>query len=137
MSENNQLMKRIEELKQDLIERKNPLLLIQDGINKALQKTKEELRTVKEKNKTSNVPFVSTFNPNNPEPRVVWDYQSKWEEQSNQNDYNKESTVKKQKTATEFIALFNKGKIRKHSCGKHRSKMRKIELWLMQTFTGE
>ena len=50
-----------------MIERKYPLLLIQDGINKALQKTKEELRTVKEKNKTSNIPFVSTFNPNNTE----------------------------------------------------------------------
>ena len=67
VSENYQLMKRMEVLKQDLIERKYPLLLIQDGISKALQKTKEELRNVKEKNKQRNIPFVTTFNPNNPE----------------------------------------------------------------------
>ena len=38
VSENNKLEKRMEELKQDLIKRKFPILLIQDGINKAMEK---------------------------------------------------------------------------------------------------
>ena len=37
--------------------------VIQDGIGKALQKTKKELRNVTEKKQQRNIPFVTTFNP--------------------------------------------------------------------------
>ena len=68
LSENNQLIKRMKELKQDMLQRKFPILLIQDGINIAMEKDTHELRRMKDKsNKNEMLPFVSTFNPNNPE----------------------------------------------------------------------
>ena len=58
----------MKELKQDLWQRKFPILLIQDGISKAMEKDTYELRKVKDKsNKNKMLLFVSTFNPNNPE----------------------------------------------------------------------
>ena len=46
------------------------MLLIQDGINKAMEKNQCDLRQVKNKyvdKEYIHVPYVSTFNPNNPE----------------------------------------------------------------------
>ena len=58
----------MEELKQDLMKRNYPFLLINDGIEKAMEKDIKELRQVKEKlNQNQIIPFVSTFNPQNPE----------------------------------------------------------------------
>ena len=68
VSENNKLEKRMKELKQDLIKRKFPILLIQDGINKAMKKP--SMRSPAGENKNENkeyIHYVSTFNPNNPE----------------------------------------------------------------------
>ena len=68
VSENNKLEKRMEELNQDLIKRKFPILLIQNGINKAMEKNQCDLRQVKNKNVDKEyIPYVSTFNPNNPD----------------------------------------------------------------------
>ena len=41
----------MEELKQDFIKRKFPILLIQDRINKAMEKNQCDLRQVKNKNR--------------------------------------------------------------------------------------
>ena len=68
VTENNRLEKRMEELKQDLMKRNYPILLINDGIEKTMEKDIKELRQVKEKlNQNQIIPFVSTFNPQNPE----------------------------------------------------------------------
>ena len=67
VSEHNKQEKRMEELKQDLIKRKFPILLIQDRINKAIEKNQCDLRQVKKNVDKEYIPSVSTFNPNNPE----------------------------------------------------------------------
>lgn len=50
----------MEELKQDLIKRKFPILLIQDRINKAIEKNQCDLRQVK--NKTRDKKKIETKN---------------------------------------------------------------------------
>ena len=59
----------MKELKQDLMRRNYPILLINDGIEKAMEKDIKELRQVKEKLNQNQIisTFVSTFNPQNPE----------------------------------------------------------------------
>lgn len=57
----------MQELKECLIKRKYPLHLITDGIDKALNQDQRVLRQVNAKPNTGIIPFVSTFNPNNPE----------------------------------------------------------------------
>ena len=57
----------MEELKQDLMKRNYPILLVNDGIEKAMEKDIKELRQVKEKlNQNQIIPFVNIY-PQNPE----------------------------------------------------------------------
>ena len=68
VSEENTVQQRLSELRQFLINRKYPLNLITKGIDKAKSLTKVELRNQQRSPKNKDViPFVSTFNPKNPE----------------------------------------------------------------------
>ena len=49
-----------------LLEQHNPERIIKAGIKKALKISQNELRNVKEQEKKKILPFISTFNPNNP-----------------------------------------------------------------------
>ena len=61
------MIKRMEELKTFLKRRKYPLRLVEDDINKALSKSQNDLRNYRPKSDETVFPFVSTYNPNNPE----------------------------------------------------------------------
>ena len=57
---------KLKELETLLLEQHYPERIIKTGINKALKIPKNELRNVKEQEKKKILPFISTFNPNNP-----------------------------------------------------------------------
>ena len=61
------LQKRMDELRIVLINQKYPKNVIDKGIQKAMNVTREDLRVVREKKIENLIPFVSTFNPKNPE----------------------------------------------------------------------
>ena len=50
-----------------LINQKYPKNVVDKGIQKAMNVTREDLRVVREKKNENLIPFVSTFNPKNPE----------------------------------------------------------------------
>ena len=56
---------KLEELETLLLEQHYPKRIIKAGINRALRIPQSELRNVK-KEKRKILPFISTFNPNNP-----------------------------------------------------------------------
>lgn len=58
---------RLEELKRFLINRKYPINLIDIGIAKAKTLSKEQLRNKQQQETPEVIPFISTFNPKNPE----------------------------------------------------------------------
>ena len=53
------------------LEQQYPERIIKASVNKALKIPQNELRIVKEKHKTKNLPFISTFNPNNPKTFLI------------------------------------------------------------------
>ena len=57
------LQKRMDELRIVLINQKYPKNVIDKGIQKAMNVTREDLRVVREKKNENLIPFVSTFNP--------------------------------------------------------------------------
>ena len=57
---------KLKELEAILLEQDNPERIIKAGINKALKIPQNELRNVKEQEKKKILPFILTFNPNNP-----------------------------------------------------------------------
>ena len=57
----------MDELRIVLINQKYPKNVIDKGIQKAMNVTREDLRVVREKKNENLIPFVSTFNPKNPE----------------------------------------------------------------------
>ena len=57
---------KLKELETLLLEQHYPERIIKAGINKALKIPQNELRNVKEQEKKKILPFISTFNPNNP-----------------------------------------------------------------------
>ena len=57
---------KLKELETILLEQHYPERIIKAGINKALKIPKNELRNVKGQEKKKILPFISTFNPNNP-----------------------------------------------------------------------
>ena len=57
---------KLKELETILLEQHYPERIIKAGINKALKIPQNELRNVKEQEETKILPFISTFNPNNP-----------------------------------------------------------------------
>ena len=61
------LQKRMDELRIVLINQKYPKNVIDKGIQKAMNVSREDLRVVREKKNENLIPFVSTFNPKNPE----------------------------------------------------------------------
>ena len=54
------------ELETLLLEQHYPERIIKTGINRALKILQSELRNVKKQEKKKILPFISTFNPNNP-----------------------------------------------------------------------
>ncbi|MCG7879609.1 MAG: GIY-YIG nuclease family protein [Candidatus Thiodiazotropha endolucinida] len=67
ISEEHVVQTRMEELKSFLIKQKYPLQIIEHGINRAMSLDKAVLRTVKEKSEDKIIPYVSTYNPKDPE----------------------------------------------------------------------
>ena len=67
ISNNAVLLKRILELRHALLSQNCPRQVITNGIERALNLNRSELRTVKQKSDENIVTFVSTFNPKNPE----------------------------------------------------------------------
>ena len=67
VSNDNKRQQRLDELKEILKEQQYPQSIINTGIEKAKNLTIQELRTVKTKTDENIIPFVSTFNPRNPE----------------------------------------------------------------------
>ena len=57
---------KLKELETILLEQHYPERIIKAGINKALKIPQNELRNVKEQERKKILPFISTFNPNNP-----------------------------------------------------------------------
>ena len=57
---------KLKELKTILLEQHYPERIIKAVINKALKIPQNELGNVKEQEKKKILPFISTFNPNNP-----------------------------------------------------------------------
>ena len=57
---------KLKELETILLERHYPERIIKAGINKALKIPQNELRNVKEQENKKILPFISTFNSNNP-----------------------------------------------------------------------
>ena len=58
---------KLKELETILLEQHYPGRIIKAGINKTLKTPQNELRNVKEQEKKKILPFISTFNPNNPQ----------------------------------------------------------------------
>ena len=56
----------MKELETILLEQHYPERIIKAGIKKALKIPQNEIRNVKEQEKKKILPFISTFNPNNP-----------------------------------------------------------------------
>ena len=72
VSEDHVIQTRTKELKSFLIKQKYPI--IEYGINRAMSLDKDILRTVKEKSEEKTFPYVSTYNPKDPEMcRVIPD----------------------------------------------------------------
>ena len=57
---------KLKELETTLLEQHCPERIIKAGISKALNIPQNELRNVKEQEEKKILPFISTFNPNNP-----------------------------------------------------------------------
>ena len=57
---------KLKELETLLLEQHDPERIIKAGINRALRIPQSELRNVKKQEKKKILPFISTFNPNNP-----------------------------------------------------------------------
>ena len=62
---------KLKELETLLLELQYPERIIKASVNKALKIPQNELRNVKENHKTKNLPFISTFNPNNPKTFLI------------------------------------------------------------------
>ena len=74
MSEEQILQRRMQELKTFLIKQNYPTQTIEHGVQKAMSLDKNVLRTVTAKGKENIVPYVSTFNPRDPEMfRLIMD----------------------------------------------------------------
>ena len=74
VSEDHVIQTRTKELKSFLIKQKYLLQIIEYGINRAMSLDKDILRTVKEKSEEKTIPYVSTYNPKDPEMfRVIPD----------------------------------------------------------------
>ena len=58
---------RLHELKDLLLQRNYPMQIIDDAINKAKRQNRNDLLKIKEKVYENVLPFISTFNPRNPE----------------------------------------------------------------------
>ena len=58
---------KLKELEILLLEQHYPERIIKAGVNKALKIPQSELRNVKKQEEKKILPFISTFNPNNPE----------------------------------------------------------------------
>lgn len=67
ISDDTVLHKRISELKDVLLSQHYPIFVIENGIERALQLNRADLRRVQQKSDENIVTFVSTFNPKNPE----------------------------------------------------------------------
>ena len=59
------------ELETLLLEQHYPERIIKTGINRALKILQSELRNVKKQQKKKILPFISTFNPNNPKAFAI------------------------------------------------------------------
>ena len=57
---------KLKELKQTLRRQKYPEKIIENGIAKALKFSQNDLRKNKERKESNILPFISTYNPNNP-----------------------------------------------------------------------
>ena len=57
---------KLKELKTILKTQKYPKMVVEKGIEKALAIPQEQLRSKKLKKKDDILPFISTYNPNNP-----------------------------------------------------------------------
>ena len=74
VSEEQILQRRMQELKTFLIKQNYPTQIIEHGVQKAMLLDKNVLRTVTAKGKKNIVPYVSTFDPRDPEMfRVIMD----------------------------------------------------------------
>ena len=67
VSEDHVIQTHMKELKSFLIKQKYRLQIIGYGINRAMSFDKDVLRTVKEKSEEKIIPYVSTYNPRDPE----------------------------------------------------------------------
>ena len=67
VSEDNVLRKRMQELESFLVKQNYPVQIVDNGIQKAMSLDRNALRTVATKNRENVVPYVSTFNPRDPE----------------------------------------------------------------------
>ena len=68
VSDKRTLYKRLEELEEFLIKRKYPLSLIEDAFQNAKSLDRSKLLNTKDSTKGTNIiPYVTTFNPQNPE----------------------------------------------------------------------
>ena len=67
VSEEHVLKYRMQELKSFLLKQKYPEQIINHGLEKAMALDKDHLRTVQERTEESIIPYVSTYNPNDPE----------------------------------------------------------------------
>ena len=67
ISEQNVLIERMRELKMFLLKQNYPESLVDKGIENAMTLDKNTLRTVKKKTEDPVIPYVSTYNPKNPE----------------------------------------------------------------------
>ena len=61
----------MDELRIVLINQKYPKNVVDKGIQKAMNVTREDLRVVREKKNENLIPFVSTFNPKNHEMYIT------------------------------------------------------------------
>ena len=59
-------IKHLENLKMNLSKYQYPKQLTEFGINKALSMSLQKLRTPKTISNDNNLPFIATYNPNNP-----------------------------------------------------------------------
>ena len=64
---NPSLKYRMQELKSFLLKQKYPEQIFNHGLEKAMALDKDRLRTVQSRTEESIIPYVSTYNPNDPE----------------------------------------------------------------------
>ena len=97
-------MKHLENLKMNLSKYQYPKQLTEFGINKALSIPLQELRTPKTISNDNSLPFITTYNPNNPNVYEMIDKSVEYLKRNKVDDFEKQQApnLKKILTKAEF-----------------------------------